>query len=648
MILVPFRLLEKSEQFNLHADSQQFVVRLYIDLISNNCWGKTNELSGLQSALMDLTFALFNKRNETMDVVKTAPSGVQYLFVLTQIINLLMKKSQQFQWFELLLSVLPEMSSALDDESTVNREMIEASNPHFDSLIVDCQLMKMINEKLNLDWVPLPHDEILGFIKRLPEETTTDKILFQSFTRLCEIPSVHIKTRVKFIYLFNILCQKLLPMINLSLGSGESGLVDKIRTARYHILLLQKNALLTEALNKTKIPLSTTVEITFDVVKAKTGENPDDTMFSQAYKQLMKHAGTLFRRDTDEQLWSAKYVGMFSIDRGGPYRDSISRMCDELCSTLLPLFILCPNGRTNVGLNRDRWIPNVFPLNEPIRDQIKNQYRFVGQLMGMAIRTKNYLEVRFARLVWKQLIYDPVTIEDIEDVDIQSFTNINEMEENVRKVKAGKPIKDDGNKIDLDYLFSSIMSELQFDVVSSSGEKYELIPYGFQIPITSSNFENYCLLYRQYRLNEFRRQIDAIQQGLFSIVPSAYLTLFTSSELEEAVCGKSRIDVDLLKRHTSYESDDETMPHIENFWKILSELFTEEQRKLFLIFVWGRGTLPIRDEDFTTEFQITRLEPDGDVDEALPSKNLVFFKSRIERYGPHIDIDLIRTVDWTP
>jgi hypothetical protein len=76
----------------------------------------------------------------------------------------------------------------------------------------------------------------------------------------------------------------------------------------------------------------------------------------------------------------------------------------------------------------------------------------------------------------------------------------------------------------------------------------------------------------------------------------------------------------MLKRHTDYQRDNESSPHIQRFWSVLSDMFSEEQKKLFLIFVWGRSTLPYRDEDFSTKFVITHLETSGDVDKALPSK----------------------------
>ncbi|CAF4296350.1 unnamed protein product, partial [Rotaria sordida] len=108
-------------------------------------------------------------------------------------------------------------------------------------------------------------------------------------------------------------------------------------------------------------------------------------------------------------------------------------------------------------------------------------------------------------------------------------------------------------------------------------------------------------------------------QGLYSVVPWAYLTLYTAHELEQAVCGKGYIDIEMLKRHTDYDGDHESSPRIQQFWSVLSDMFNEEQKKLFLIFVWGRSTLPYSDKDFSTNFTIARLETSGNVDEALPT-----------------------------
>ncbi|CAF4484995.1 unnamed protein product, partial [Rotaria magnacalcarata] len=80
------------------------------------------------------------------------------------------------------------------------------------------------------------------------------------------------------------------------------------------------------------------------------------------------------------------------------------------------------------------------------------------------------------------LVREQITAADIENIDIQSFTMINEME---------KSIKENDSSIETNELLSSILDELRYEVVSSNGQTYELVPNGKNIPITVSNFKDY-------------------------------------------------------------------------------------------------------------------------------------------------------------
>lgn len=46
------------------------------------------------------------------------------------------------------------------------------------------------------------------------------------------------------------------------------------------------------------------------------------------------------------------------------------------------------------------------------------QFKFLGILMGVAIRTKKPLDLHLAPLVWKQLCCIPLQLEDLEEVDL--------------------------------------------------------------------------------------------------------------------------------------------------------------------------------------------------------------------------------------
>lgn len=77
------------------------------------------------------------------------------------------------------------------------------------------------------------------------------------------------------------------------------------------------------------------------------------------------------------------FIGESVDDCGGGYNESITEMCDELQNGSLPLLIPTPNGREEAGANRD-----CFILNPTAKSCLHlNMFRFLGVLMGIAIRT---------------------------------------------------------------------------------------------------------------------------------------------------------------------------------------------------------------------------------------------------------------------
>jgi hypothetical protein len=596
-------LIQTSQNFNLNKHIQNFLFQLFIEFPPNPTSRNSRMMKIFQISLMDIVYLLLERQNQTteFDLTKFS-SNFSDLVTTIDIINGLIDKTKPIPF--------PIKSNiAIDDKLKFTQDEIEKSNSYFD-LIADQQLIRFMNNN------PLIDSSIIELVHSLPNESEPNPTYYKIYPSLFHIPAIYIQTRAKLICQFNLFIENLISIIDFNLLPGQSILIDKIRLARSYILYPLKFQLLNTSIISTTVePTSGMSTVNFDTVAASDSNNSAHTMFYQAYEQLHENAHALFRMPYD-RLWLAQYIGMHSTDQGGPYRDSITRICLDICSTRLSLFILCPNGRMNSGLNRDRWIPNVFPPNRSIPNKIKKQYRFIGQLMGMAIRKKHYLDLKFPSLLWKQLVREPISLEDIESIDMQSFTMINEMEKNIKQIQSM------GNNNDINDLFSSVMDELRFEIVSSAGQTYELIPGGKDIPITANNFKDYCNYYREYRLNEFKRQIEFIRQGLYNIIPGYFLSLFTPNELEEAVCGKGEIDVELLKRNTYYGEDcNANSPHIQRFWTVITDMLNEEQKKLFLIFVWGRCTLPSRDEDFTNKFTINSYDvPRNEVDGTLPSK----------------------------
>lgn len=101
------------------------------------------------------------------------------------------------------------------------------------------------------------------------------------------------------------------------------------------------------------------------------------------------------------RIWKVKFVGESVDDCGGGYSESIAEMCDELMTTTstTSLLIPTPNGRDESGTSRD-----CFLLNPTLRSPHHMQaFRFLGILMGIAIRTGAPLSLNLAEPMWRLL-----------------------------------------------------------------------------------------------------------------------------------------------------------------------------------------------------------------------------------------------------
>ena len=130
-----------------------------------------------------------------------------------------------------------------------------------------------------------------------------------------------------------------------------------------------------------------------------------------------------------------------------------------------------------------------------------------------------------------------------------------------------------------------------------------------------------------YRAHEAAAAVDAIRRGVasqvravgsvmvvrftlsvayLSQVPASLLPLLTVHELEEAICGKATFDMKLWKENTTYTNYDEDDRAIQLFWQVLEE-FSDEEKRGFLKFAWGRTRLPT-EKHWPEQMEVALLE----------------------------------------
>ena len=143
----------------------------------------------------------------------------------------------------------------------------------------------------------------------------------------------------------------------------------------------------------------------------------------------------------------------------------------------------------------------------------------------------------------------------------------------------------------------------------------------------------YCDELEAYRLREMEVVATAIRRGLSTILPPLMINLIKWKDLETMVCGNPDLDVELLKSATEYSSYSERDNVIRWFWEILTE-FSQNDRKSYLRFTWGRNRLPLNRAGFKQRMKIAKMSCSGrSPDLFLPVSHTCFFSIDIPQYS---------------
>lgn len=281
------------------------------------------------------------------------------------------------------------------------------------------------------------------------------------------------------------------------------------------------------------------------------------------------------------RVWKVKFVGESVDDCGGGYSDSIAEMCDELQNGSVPILIQTPNGREDSGVNRDCFIINPS-CTSPVHH---NMYRFLGALIGIAVRSGSPITLNLAPPMWKLLVGMPLAIGDVSEIDTDYIQGLLYIRDNPEDFVG-----------------------IEFTAPSATGKEVKLNPSVSHI--TMENWAEYVRLALHMRLHEFDQQAQAIREGIARVIPIPLLSLFTGAEFETMVCGSQEIPISLLKSVTTYKGIEITAPLVRWFWEVM-EGFNHNERSLFLRFVWGRTRLPRTTADFRGKDFVLQVCLDG-------------------------------------
>lgn len=418
-----------------------------------------------------------------------------------------------------------------------------------------------------------------------------------------------IQTRVQHVEMFNKHLEHLIPFIDLGNDDPHS-LGALIRKSSRYLLLKIKTPLLNTAISSTTVTTGRDLpaSLVLDNTKAFTSRDKAErdpansqNCFVQAFQQLNNKDATAFRFvASSDRVFQTTFVGEAGIDAGGVYREGMTRIVEDLFSDHFNLLLLCPNAQQAVHSNMDKFVPNPHHSSSPLA---LSMFEFIGKLLAMSVRTKLCLPFEFPPIVWKKLVGEAVGLEDLVAIDAIACKQL-------EAVRCWDPDKMDP-------------SRLRFEYIGSDKIDRELVPGGRDIPVTYESRLEFCEKLVSARLNEFNDAVAAMGRGMEAVIPGRALWLFSSSQLEELVCGSPAFDMELWRKQT--ETSGVSSSTVALFWTVMNTL-SQKELSGFVRFAWGRSRLPAK-KDFTTRM---RLTSGGTA--TLPVSHTCFFSVELPEY----------------
>jgi len=128
-----------------------------------------------------------------------------------------------------------------------------------------------------------------------------------------------------------------------------------------------------------------------------------------------------------------------------------------------------------------------------------------------------------------------------------------------------------------------------YTTLLSDKSTVELKKGGTKYKVTFSDRFDYINRVLETRVRESHLQIESIKRGITALIPLPFLNSVSASDLEIWVCGKHRVDFELLRRHTRYSGGlNEESPRVKFLWEVLMGL-SETEKLRFVKFCWGPG-----------------------------------------------------------
>ena len=183
-----------------------------------------------------------------------------------------------------------------------------------------------------------------------------------------------------------------------------------------------------------------------------------------------------------------RFHGEEGVDAGGVTREWFGSLSRQMFNPDYALF-------NPVAADRTTFHPN--PLSE-INEQHLTFFKFIGRIIGKALYEGRVLDCHFSRAVYKRILGKPVSLKDMETLDLDYYKS-------------------------LLWILENDITDVTFETFSmdvdrfGSSETIDLIPDGRNIPVTEENKKEYVSLVVEQRLTKsVEEQLEHFLIGMSS------------------------------------------------------------------------------------------------------------------------------------
>lgn len=285
-----------------------------------------------------------------------------------------------------------------------------------------------------------------------------------------------------------------------------------------------------------------------------------DQVFLDSYRAL-------FFKSNDEiknSKLDISFKGEAGVDEGGVTREWYQVLSRQMFNPDYALFIPVASDKTTFRPNR----------TSSINPEHLSFFKFIGMIIGKAISDKCFLDCHFSREVYKNILGKPVSLKDMESLDLEYYKSLNWILDN-----------------DITYVIEETFSVDTDDY--GEHKIIDLIENGHEIPVTEQNKKEYVQKIVEYKLQEsVKDQMYNFLQGFYAVIEKDLISIFDEQELELLISGLPDIDVDDWKNNSTYVNYTPTCKQINYFWRAVRSFDKEERAKL-LQFVTGTSKVPL-------------------------------------------------------